>query len=99
MNKWKLIVPMTAVLLFSGQALAQSEEQKVRELAEAREVSEVRRAEYSERLREAEERMEQAARQIAEITRERLPQIEIIQRRMEIANKPRIGITIESNSN
>ena len=98
MNKWKLIVPIAAVLLYSGQAVAQSEEEKVREFEEARQVSEVRRAEYSERLREAEERMEQAARQIAEITRERLPQIEIIQRRMAMANKPRIGITIAGDS-
>jgi C-terminal processing protease CtpA/Prc len=74
--------------LVAGQAVAQSDEDEDRRAMEAR------KAEYSERLREAEERMEQAVRQIAEITRERLPQMEFIERRIEIANKPRIGITI-----
>ena len=91
MKSLKVLLSVTAILLFSGQTLAQSEAEEERQAMEAG------RAEYSIRLREAEERMEQAARQIAEITRERLPQMEIFERRVEISNKPRIGITIDGN--
>ena len=78
MKMLKKLLPVAAILLFAGQAVAQSDEDEDRREMEAR------KAEYSERLREAEERMEQAVRQIAEITRERLPQMEIFQRRIEI---------------
>ena len=91
MKMLKKLLPVAAILLFAGQAVAQSDEDEDRREMEAR------KAEYSERLREAEERMEQAVRQIAEITRERLPQMEIFERRIEISNKPRIGITIDGN--
>jgi len=91
MKMWKIALNATVIMLFAGQATAQSEEK-------AQHEAEARKAEYSERLREAEERMEEAARQIAEITRERLPKMEFIERRMEFSNRPRIGITIESDS-
>ncbi|MCH9696383.1 MAG: PDZ domain-containing protein [Gammaproteobacteria bacterium] len=91
MKMWKLIGPIAATLLFAGQAVAQSEEQQAE-----REVQ-VREAEYAERLRDAEERMEQAARQIAEISRERMPNMANIQRRFAFSKKPMIGITIEGD--
>jgi C-terminal processing protease CtpA/Prc len=94
MNKWKLILAAAAVLLFAGQTLAQ---QEVTEAAEVKRTQELREAEYVARLREAEERMEQAARQIAEISRERLPQMVQMERRFAFSDKPMIGITIESN--
>ena len=100
MKMWKILLPVTAVLLFSGQVVAQSgEAEEVRRIeAEAkREAMESRTTEYSERLREAEERMEEAARKIAEISRERLPQWEVIERRIEMSNKPRLGITIDGS--
>jgi C-terminal processing protease CtpA/Prc len=90
MKMWKLILPATAVLLFAGQAVAQSDEEKHEEL-------EARKAEYSERLRMAEERMEQAAREVAELASERLPDAAMIERRYELSNKPRIGITIDGS--
>jgi S1-C subfamily serine protease len=103
MKTWKIVLTIAAVLLFSGQTLAQSDAEiealevaKVRQV-EARREMEVNKAEYSERLREAEERMEQAARQIAEITTERLPHLVDFERRIEISNKPRLGITIEGS--
>lgn len=89
MKIWKVILPAAAILLFAGQAIAQSDAEQIARVTEIREV------EMAERLREAEERMEVAAREIAEITRERLPQIAQIVRRFEFSNKPRIGITID----
>lgn len=91
MKTWKTVLPIAASLLFAGQVLAQSDDEAKRAEAEQR------KAEYSERLREAEERMEHAAREIAEITRERLPSMAQFESRFELWNKPRIGITIESN--
>lgn len=91
MKTWKIALPVTAALIFAGQAFAQSDADENRRAAEQR------KAEYSERLKEAEERMEKAAREIAEITRERLPSMVQVERRFEMWNKPRIGITIESN--
>ena len=91
MKTWKTFLPIAASLLLAGQVHAQSDD------ATRRLEVEQRKAEYSERLRAAEERMEQAAREIAEITRERLPNMAQFESRFELWNKPRIGITIESN--
>jgi len=88
MKMWKLMVPAAAIMLIASQAVAQSDREE-----DQREM-EARKAEYSERLRMAEERMEQAAREIAEIASERLPNMATIERRYEVSNKPRIGITI-----
>jgi C-terminal processing protease CtpA/Prc len=90
MKIWKLILPVAALLLLAGQAAAQSNEDE-------REEMEARKAEYSERLRMAEERMEQAAREIAELASERLPNVAMIERRFEFSNKPRMGITIDGS--
>ena len=91
MKIWKLIVPVAAVLLLAGQAAAQTEEdQRVREL-------EVKELEMEEKLRAAEERLEDAAREIAEITKERLPRMVRIEERFAMANKPRLGVTIETS--
>ncbi len=90
MKMWKVLLPAAAVLLLAGQALAQteSEEERLREV-EAREL------EMERRMMEAERQMAEAARQIAEISRERLPQIAKIERRFELADKPRLGVTID----
>lgn len=90
MKMWKVILPVTAMLLYAGQAAAQTEEQERLREVEARE------AEIEHRLREAEVQMEEAARTIAEITKERLPRIARIEERYAIASKPRLGVTIES---
>ncbi|MCH7829292.1 MAG: PDZ domain-containing protein [Proteobacteria bacterium] len=90
MKIWKVVLPVAATLLYAGEVVAQADDDSERKF-------ESHKAEYSVRLREAEERMEQAARQIAKLTSERLPQIEIIQRRFEFWNKPRLGITIDGS--
>lgn len=90
MKMWKMLLPAAAVLLLAGQAAAQTgEEERLREM-------EAREAEMDQRLREAEAQMEEAARTIAEITKERLPRIAELESRYAMANKPRLGITIES---
>lgn len=90
MKMWKVTLPLAAVLLLAGQALAQTDEEQGMREAEARE------AELESRMYEAEERLAQAARQIAEITRERLPRMAEIERRFELSDKPRLGVTIDA---
>ncbi len=91
MKMLKVIVPAAAVLLLAGQAAAQTEEEGLRE-------AEVREMEMEERMRAAEARMEEAAREIAEITRERLPQIMKFQQRFEFSDRPMLGVNIEGES-
>ena len=93
MNKWKVLLPAAAFLLLAGQAAAQNdsqEEERLREM-EAREMA------MKERLRDAEARMAEAAREIAEITKERLPRMAEIEKRFAWSNRPMIGITIEGD--
>ena len=91
MKMWKVLLPAVAMLLLAGQAAAQSEEEHLREL-EAREL------EMERRMMEAERQMAEAARQIAEISRERLPEIAMLERRFELADKPRLGVTIDGDT-
>lgn len=90
MKTWKIVVPVAAVLLLAGQAAAQTEEDERLRAMEAREL------EVEERLKLAEERMAAAAREIAEISKERLPRMVEIEERFAMASKPRLGVTIES---
>ena len=90
MKMWKVVLPVAAMLLFAGQAAAQTDdEERLREM-EAREVA------MEEQLRAAEAKMAEAAREIAEITRERLPRIAQIEQRFAMSSKPRLGVTIET---
>lgn len=93
MNMWKSIVPVTAALMLTSQALAQTAEDEDLRAAEARE------AEMDRQLVEAEGQIAKAARQIAEITRERLPRMVEIERRFEMSDKPRLGIAIDADEN
>ncbi len=88
MKMWKLIVPVAAILLFAGQVVAQTGYEESRRDYEASEV------EYAEQLKEAEARMAEAARWIAELTSERLPHMIEFKRRFEFSDKPRMGIAI-----
>jgi len=90
MKMWKVILPVAAVLLLAGQAAAQTnDDERMREM-EAREMA------MEERLRAAEARMAEAAREISEITKERLPRIAEIEQRFALVSKPRLGVTIET---
>ena len=91
MNRWNVVLFAAAMTILAGAANAQTDDEQ--RLLEA----ESRKAEMSERLRQAEERMEAAAREIAEITRERLPQMKEIERRIEITKRPRMGVTISGD--
>ncbi len=93
MKTLKIVIPVALAFLFAGTAAAQSADQERVERQRAEEV------EYERRLAEAEERMAEAARVIAEITRERLPEIQDVRRRIQIemSNKPRLGVTIGSS--
>lgn len=92
MKMWKVVLPVAAVLLLAGQALAQTEKEDRLRAAEAREV------EMERKMIEAERQMAEAARQIAEITHERLPRMAEIARRFDFSDKPRLGVTIDSDS-
>ena len=91
MKKWKFVLPAVALLLLAGQAVAQSDEdeQHQREL-------EAREQEMEEKLRAAEKRMAEAAREIAELSNERLPRMMEIEKRFAWSSKPRLGVTIAS---
>jgi len=93
MKTLKLIIPVALVLLLAGQAVAQTEKELQKE---ALVKVEEREAAMQMRLKDAERRMAEAARQIAELTSERLPQLQQIERRIEIINdgRPRLGVTI-----
>ena len=58
--------------------------------------SQSREAEVQKKLQEAERKMAEAARQIAELTSERLPQLHELERRFEIVRdgRPRLGVNI-----
>ncbi|MDH3747954.1 MAG: PDZ domain-containing protein [Gammaproteobacteria bacterium] len=94
MKTMKIILPITAALLLAGQASAQTENEREAERASSAE------AEFAERMREAEERLADAAQRVAELSSERLGSMglgsaEDIQRyAFEFSNKPRIGVTI-----
>lgn len=104
MKSLKLIISAAVLLAFASQAVAQNEaaarEQaevaEQRASAEVERTAEAREAEVTRRLREAEGRMAEAARQIAELTSERLPQIRRFQRQFEVFNngRPRLGVSI-----
>ena len=98
MKRMQLVISVTAALLLAGQAAAQAEydTREPAKVAEVRQAVEVREAEIQRRLDEAEHRMAEAARQIAELTSERLPQIQRHARRIEIINsdRPRLGVAI-----
>jgi C-terminal processing protease CtpA/Prc len=91
MKTIRLIIPVAALLLFAGQAAAQSEAEP--EAAAAVREAEAREGDVTRKLQEAERKMAEAARQIAELTKERLPEME---RRIEIISdgRPRLGINI-----
>ncbi|MDH3531317.1 MAG: PDZ domain-containing protein [Gammaproteobacteria bacterium] len=92
-----LTVPVMAAALLAGQAVAQNDDDR-RTVADTAQLhdSEAREAELARRLREAEAKMAEAARQIAELTSERLPHIQRLERRIEMVNdgRPRLGVTI-----
>ncbi|MDH5619461.1 MAG: PDZ domain-containing protein [Gammaproteobacteria bacterium] len=90
MKMWKVILPVAAVLLLAGTAVAQADDEERARATEAREAA------MEEKLRMAEAKMAEAAREIAEITKERLPRIAQIEQRFAFASKPRLGVTIES---
>ena len=90
MKQSKIWITAAALALLTGQAAAQQSVDREREM-EQREV------EYAERLRAAEKRMEEAARQVAELSVERLPEIRDVQMRIASMNKPRIGINIDGS--
>lgn len=94
MKRINSLVPVAALLLVAGHAAAQSDADRVREVE--REV-EVREAEYAERVRMAEMEMAEAARRLAELSSQRLPEIREMQMQFVESDRPRIGITIEGD--
>lgn len=93
MNTLMKILPVAGIsVLLAGQAIAQSDaEERAREL-------EAREAEFARKMQEAEERLADAAAQVAELSRQRLPEIAGMQSYVyDFTTKPRMGVNIESN--
>ena len=91
MKSFKFVLTV-AVILLASQAVAQEgEEQRAREI-EAREM------EFSQQMREAEERLAEAAKRVAELSQERLGALGGIRGyAFDISNKPRLGVNIQSS--
>ncbi len=90
MKTWKTLLPVAAMLMLAGQAHAQNDENDRLREAEARE------AQYAQQMREAEERLAEAAARVAELSTERLGQLSEARRyAFEFSNKPRLGVNIE----
>jgi C-terminal processing protease CtpA/Prc len=85
------IATVAAVMLMASPVFAQTTED------DSFRASETNDAEMDRQLMEAEERIAEAARQIAEITRKRLPRMVEIEKRFELSDKPRLGVTIDSD--
>lgn len=97
MKTLRFIVPVAALLLLAGPVIAQDDSDRAAQAeAEKREALENRESELQRKLADAEARMAEAARQIAELTSERLPQLREIERRIEFIgdDKPRLGVNI-----
>ena len=99
MNILKTLLPATAAVLIAGQAVAQTDADKIEVEHEQEFVTQKvaeRNEEVERRMYDAERRMAEAARQIAELTHERLPQLEGMRQRIEIisSDRPRLGVTI-----
>lgn len=103
MNTMKRLLPAAIALTIAGQAIAQEVEEEERIVHDKKvwvqEVHE-RNAEVDRRLVDAEQRMAEAARQIARLTKERLPQLQGMQQRIEIvsSDRPRLGVSIGNDA-
>lgn len=91
MKTWKLVVPVAAALLMAGQVVAETDEDV------ALSATEEQNAQVERRLEAAETRMAEAAREMAELTSERLPRLARVERRVEFATRPRLGVSIGGN--
>lgn len=105
MKTIRLLIPVVAALLLAAEAAAQTDDKAAAEAeleraeamrTQALQESEARDAEVTRRLEEAERKMAEAAREIAELTSDRLPQLQQVERRIEFidADKPRLGVTV-----
>jgi len=102
MNVSRFLIPAAAVtLLVVGQATAQSLEEAERAEAaaaadSARAQAELSEADVARQLEEAERRMAEAARQIYQLSEQRLPQLRNVERRFEFLgdDRPRLGVNI-----
>lgn len=88
----KFLMPVAALLLVSGQALAQSEDEARLQELEARE------AEYALQMKQAEERLAEAAQRVAELSTRRLESMGDRGRyEFDFSDKPRLGVNIEND--
>lgn len=90
MKIMKILLPVAVAMLLAGQAAAQTadEDERVREL-------EARQAQKAEQLRAAEERLEEAARELMKLSKERIEALgEARVFEYDFRNKPRLGVNI-----
>lgn len=90
MEYWKTLMLVAAMLTLAGQAHAQNDEDERFRALETRE------AEHARQMREAEERLAEAASRVAELSTERLGALsEARSYAFEFSNRPRMGVNIE----
>lgn len=88
-----LMLMMTAVPAAAQDAAADAES-RARAAAQSAERAEGRAENIEVQLREAEERLAEAAAHVAELSRSRLPDMHVIERHMRGFNRPVLGVTI-----
>ena len=95
---WRKSLLLIFFALISAPAIAQqSEREAERAAAEAVREAEEQQITVEVQMREAEERLAAAARQIAELSRSQLPAIVDIERRIHMDGRAVLGITIGSS--
>jgi membrane-associated protease RseP (regulator of RpoE activity) len=82
------------------QAAAEADHAEMRE-GEALQRAEIRekRAQYEVRMRDAEQRMAEAARQVADLSMAQLPRMERLERIIRASRGPMLGVTIGTDDN
>lgn len=89
MKNLKFLIPLAALCLLAGPAAAQGDNEAERE-------ANVSEAEVARRLAAAEAKMAEAAREIAELSSHRMPQLREVERRVAFMSdsRPRLGVNI-----
>jgi len=96
----KTTAAMAAIVLLCAPAIAQEEAERAKQMRDA-EVFKQQSAqvEVEVRMKDAEQRLAEAARQVADLSMPQLPRVERLERIIQANRGPMLGVTIGSNEN
>ncbi|HEX2139832.1 MAG TPA: PDZ domain-containing protein [Woeseiaceae bacterium] len=93
------LILVTTTVPAAAQDAEADAESRARAAAQSAERSQTRAENIEVQLREAEERLAEAAAHVAELSRSRLPDMSVIERRIRGLNRPVFGVTIGPGEN